>query len=172
MYEFMKMLKAHLKQMEKKERLAYLVRFLWHSTYSWGHEIIGATDCSGTVCFALYLMGYNIRTTADGIFNNLTIPRALLVPGPGDLVFWKDAAGKKVVHVAVFSDDGVLMNAGPEIVDRTWKSMTTDRARDGQTRYDARALDFAACQKASEDGTMVWGVDPELEPLFGLFEED
>ena len=49
---------------------AYALEML-EGEYAWGKETIYGADCSGTVCLPLMLLGYAIRTTADGLYRKV-----------------------------------------------------------------------------------------------------
>ena len=69
---------AHEKQLEVKRKnldeatmfRAYALEML-EGEYAWGKETIYGADCSGTVCLPLMLLGYAIRTTADGLYRKV-----------------------------------------------------------------------------------------------------
>lgn len=167
---FYNMIGGHLREMPEKERLAYLVRFLWRSEYGWGREIISDVDCSGAVCWAFYLMGYNIRTTAHGIRHRLCniISDSPGHGTPGDLAFWWRPDGSRVQHVAVYSDNAVLMNASQLFEDVLSIDEDERRNKQGQ-RFELGRVDWNKVAQVAKAGNQAHGVDTELKPLFGLF---
>lgn len=165
---FMYMIRSHMKEMSNDVKFAYIVRFLWRSQYGWGREIISDVDCSGSVCFALYLMGYNIRTTAHGIYTHLCSDESVKNPRAGDLQFWWHETENRIRHVAVYSDNGVIMNASTLFEDRLGAQEIYSRDKAGQ-RPEKRRLDWDKVQAASTSGNHVYGLDTELKPLFNIF---
>lgn len=164
---FYDMIREHAMSMSERDRLAYLARFLWGSPYSWGNEIVGDVDCSGSICWSLYLMGYNIRITADGIFKSLCVPLKGKA-APGDLAFFIPEGESKVKHVVIFSDSSLVMDAdvGEGFIDTPLNDEV--KMRPGQ-RLETGRIDFIKAAEMSESGENAWGVDPGLERLFGIF---
>ena len=162
---FVQMIKGHLEGMTKDERLAYLGKLLWGSRYGWGNEIIGGADCSGSVCWGLWLMGYKIRVAADWMLSNLTIPMKQLTPKSGNLVFW--VRDNKAFHVAICEHDCIVMDAG-----RQFKGIPAHIVHDGfpGAAMDFRQLAWDKVEEVSEAGNRAYGVDAALRPLLGLFE--
>lgn len=160
-------IRNHAKGMERRERLAYLTRMLWGSTYGWGDEVIGSTDCSGSVFWSLWLMGYEVRVTAHELEGKYTVP--VEKPEAGDLAFWWD--GPKVVHVAVFTDNRIVLNASPpKMYDVSVEEEKTKRSY-RKLRYAHRRVNWEALDADREEGRLkAWGVGKELRPLLGLME--
>lgn len=169
---FINMLKDHMRGMSERERLAYIVRFLWRSDYGWGKEIISDVDCSGSVSFALYLMGYNIRITAHDIYNMLCNRANSAVPEPGDLIFFKGKNDARMRHVAVFSDNEVLLNAARKFEDIHIDDEIQYRLGRGQDELFRGRIDWGHVAEVAKDGKYAYGIDTELKPLFGLFSEE
>lgn len=164
--KFYNMLKSYAMQMPLSDRMAYLVRLLWGSKYTWGAEVIGNTDCSGSVTFALYLMGYNIRVTAHGLLHLICDEIRRSDARPGDLAFFWREDGSRVKHVAVFSDNGVLMNAASEFEDVPYEVEVKFRAM--QTPEFGR-VNWSKARDISASDAHSWSLDSKLKPLFGLF---
>lgn len=160
MKELFDMMRSHMKRLTRGERVAYLAQLLWHSPYLWGSEHIGGTDCSGTVCFALWLMGYNIRVTADVLWKKFC--ERVEKPAFGDLVFWLNPDGK-ARHVAIYIDPPITLNASPDHIEFVSVS--------NWQKYVGR-LDFDLLAQASVLGENAWGVDSELPALSGIFSEE
>jgi len=158
----------HAKGMVERERMAYLARMLWGSTYGWGDEVVGSTDCSGSVFWALWLMGYPVRVTAHELYAKWTVPLDG-EPVAGNLAFWWDDKKGRVVHVAIFTDNGIILNASPpEMHDVPLEEEVKKRAyRD--LRLAQRRLDFKALKEDRENGTLkAWGVSEGLKAMFGI----
>jgi murein DD-endopeptidase len=162
------MLAGHARSMPERERLAYIVRLLWGSDYGWGKEIIGDVDCSGSVCFALYTMGYDIRITAHDIYHKLC-SEVLGSPRPGDLIFFSEGEDSRIVHVAVFSDNEVLMNAARHFEDTRFEDEIEYRRQKGQEHMMIGALNWKAISQLAKEGQNSYSIDTELKPLFGVF---
>ena len=142
------------------------MRLLWHSPYVWGGESIEGTDCSGTISFALYLLGYNIRTTAHGFAEKFSTALGHNCGSPGDIAIWYHENRFEARHIAMFSDNNMIMDADATgIIDEfVWSEM---HHRRGQ-RFEIRQLSFDALREASSKGSDVFGVDKPLSELFGV----
>lgn len=158
-------MRRHVSDLTEKERLVYAARLLWRSPYDWGGEVIGGTDCSGSVFFGLYLLGYNVRTTADELYRTMTVPLTR-APEAGDLAFWFQPGKEKIKHVALFSDLAVILDADKEFMDVPVGQEIQERFNQ---RFEARELDLDAVQRISDRGDSAYGVDNELRALRGLF---
>lgn len=161
----MKKMLDHIWDLSEKERLVYAARLLWRSKYDWGGEMIGGTDCSGSVFFGLYLLSYDVRVTADELYRTMTAPLSR-APEAGDLAFWFRPGEEKVRHVALFSDMMMILDADKQFIDVPVGEEI--QARFNQ-RFEARELDMDAVSRISALGTKAHGVDPELRALRGLF---
>ncbi len=165
---FIALIRGHLKTMDQDARLVYLAKLLWGSRYGWGGELIGSTDCSGSVCWALWLMGFKIRVAADYMEKNLTVPIHGL-PKPGFLAFWWDNLGDKVSHVAIFSDAMLIMNAQNKFCDMP---VGTQIQQFAGRAYLFKKLSWETLGYINERGGLAYGVDKGLRPLLGLFDVD
>jgi cell wall-associated NlpC family hydrolase len=154
--------------MDQDARLAYLARLLWGSRYGWGNELIGGTDCSGSVCWALWLMGFKIRVAADYMEDKLTMP-CIGLPKPGFLAFWWTSDGDRVSHVAIFSDTMMIMNAQNKFCDMP---VGTQIQQFAGRAYQFKRLSWATLKYIDERGGLAYGVDKGLKPLLGLFNVD
>ena len=65
-----------LKIMGAAETFRFFCAKLLDADYVMGKENIFETDCSGTICFPLYCLGLNIRTTAQFLYNRIFIVEA------------------------------------------------------------------------------------------------
>jgi murein DD-endopeptidase len=112
------------KQFEKMtaaERFGYFLLLQYRAPYLWGRENPEGSDCSGSVCLALYAAtGFLIRVSADELLRRVfTVKTA----GAGDIraaffVTGKDrphgdgtAKAGTAVHVAGLVDAGVILNS-------------------------------------------------------------
>jgi len=145
---------------------------LWHTPYVWGGESLIGTDCSGSISWPLWLMGYRIRVTADFFHKELTLPLSTQLPEPGDLAFWMHPTGApkegSAIHVAVFSDSLLIMDADRNFIDTPLSSEILSRP---DQAFEFRQLNFPLMRTISEDDNRyyVYGVEPEVENLFGCF---
>ncbi len=55
---------------EPQKFRAYALQML-DAQYAWGRENVFGSDCSGTVCLPLMLLGYSIGTTADTLYRRV-----------------------------------------------------------------------------------------------------
>lgn len=163
---FVELIRKHLKSFKPNQRFAYLVRLLWGSPYGWGKEIMGDVDCSGSLSWALYLLGYNIRMTADQFCNLASNPVEAL-PEPGNLCFWWFPDKRRVKHVTVFSDKMIVMDADEKFQDVPISIEIQTREKQP---FEFKGLDWNKLRVMSDTGEFAWGVDSDLKPLFGLFE--
>ncbi len=135
--------------------------------YVWGGEngILGS-DCSGTICFALYMMGYDVRVAANFLFRNMFTKH---VKKHDDLtkimaVFYLNENGK-ATHVTPVVGSYVVLDAdGTMLRLRTARAVSTQFKKQG---YDVvwRELDHAKLDELSLSGKYMYGLDPELELL-------
>jgi len=151
--------------MSLNERLAYLTKLLWNSDYGWGKEIIGDADCSGSVCWGLWLMGYRIRVAADYMYHSMTtaINRRYKI-GSGTLVFW--VKEDKAFHVAVVEHDMIVMDAGRRFTGVP-AHIVHNTLRNSEMEF--KQVDWDSVKAKSDSGKYAYGVDQELRPLLGLF---
>jgi hypothetical protein len=160
------MMRQHLKNLSLDQRFAYAVRLLWMTPYNWGQETILGTDCSGSVAWGLYLLGFSIRVTAQEFHDDLTLP----VPAgseveAGYLCFFWDKEDTKIQHVVVFSDETIIMDADKRFMDTPlWKEAQSR----GYVRFTVRRLNWQAIESLHLRGGRAFGLDEELKPLLGV----
>lgn len=165
------MMRSHVESLpSRREKLAYCVRLLWGSSYVWGDEVIGSTDCSGSVSFAFYLLGYDIRVTADEIYHNLCRP-INDKPEPGDLAFFFQPDNpNKVKHVVVFSDHAMVMDAD---VGKGFIDVPVTREIHNRPNQENAFMRIAWNKvEAWSGGDHAWGVNSSLQGLLGVFQEE
>ena len=76
MLEWVQIVKADIARLDKMtppEVFRYWCLKLVDVLYVWGKENLSGVDCSGTVCFALWMMGYNIRLNAQGLYDEIFV---------------------------------------------------------------------------------------------------
>lgn len=94
------------------EKFRWFCLKLVEAKYQLGGENIFETDCSGTICWALYCMGINIRLTASGLFDRVFTRDTSLLWWHDKVmaIFYRDAAGK-ISHVSPVVGRGVILDA-------------------------------------------------------------
>jgi hypothetical protein len=103
-----------LMSMEEKMR-EIVLRVAWSylgTLYRWGGDDPSGFDCSGLAVECLQSVGLVHRNhdhTAQSLFALWSKGR-VAVPGPGDLVFWANAAGK-IIHVEIAIDAELAIGA-------------------------------------------------------------
>lgn len=72
--------------------------------YTWGGDDPAGIDCSGLVIACAKAVGWLPRkfdTTAEGLFRDYCRVLRPEQTRPGDLVFWSDRSGTRMVHVGI-----------------------------------------------------------------------
>lgn len=159
------------------EKFRLLASLYVNLPYIGGREnFVYGADCSGTVCGPLWLMGYNIRCTADALYNALfTTP----VERHEDLetvmaVFCKTQVEREhfgrmvpvghVTHVAPVIGRYVVQNAFDPIQPMStaylyeWYS-----SRDYDVEW--RQIDKEALERHSAAKDLLYGIDPVLDSI-------
>lgn len=163
--EFCALIKAHLAGLNHGARLAYLARLLAGSKYGWGKETLGDTDCSGSVSWSLWLLGYRLRTTAHGYWEWSKPIKGL--PQAGDLAFWWSKNGDRVVHVAIFNSHFLVMDTTTDFKDIPVGYAVEKRPDQG---YTFNRFEWELLAAKSREGSHAYGVDSAIKPLLGLFQ--
>ena len=173
-----KNLQAKAAGMSEAEKFrAYALQML-NAEYAWGKENVFGSDCSGTVCLPLMLLGYSIRTTADTLYRKVfTEPVAEKDHNDASkimAVFYltnipmqrrgtelpKDYAR----HVTPVVGEWVVLEANAEkgrVVLRTSRAVTMFYKR-MNCRAVWRAFNTEKAREVSDVGSELWGVDAEL----------
>lgn len=151
---------------DDRERMAYLMRLLWHSPYTWGGESITGADCSGSISFAGYLLGYNLRVTADSYDKMFTDPLDGGIPTAGDVCVWYHENKNKARHIAMFSDHLLIMDADKQFLDTPITEEILDRP---DQKFNFKRLNLDKMKAASDTGSYVFGLDEDLKAMFGIF---
>ena len=160
-------IKSRIESMKnERERMAYLVRLLWHSPYTWGGESISGTDCSGSISFAGYLLGYNLRITADSYDKMFTNSLNGGIPTAGDVCIWYHENEDGARHIAMFSDHLLIMDADKQFQDTPVTEEIMDRQ--GQ-KFCFKRLNIQKMRAASGTGSYVYGLDSKLQDMFEIF---
>lgn len=148
------------------KRFSYWALRLVGLPYGWGKENLFATDCSGSVCFPLLMMGYNIRTTASALRRSVfVLPGTDYHPDEITAAFYWDSTGA-IVHVTPFVGLGVVLHASsPKNVVELRKYSEILGAFDG--RGEIRVAEEGLLASLSKSGSEAWGLDPETLELIG-----
>jgi len=167
-----------IEQLTLAEQYRYWVTNLIGAPYRWGQEGPLGTDCSGTIAFALWMMGFDIRTTAQGLLDRVfTVPSDSYDESKAQAVFYlttrESKHGDRVVpagtaiHVTALVGPGVVVNAGDTVTISRQESIEGwFRTRKG-SESRIRAIDWEVARQLSQRGTEAWGVDPILMELRG-----
>jgi hypothetical protein len=164
---------------EKAEVFRSYASLLLDAPYVWGSEGPEGTDCSGTVCFPLWLMGYNIRVSADVLYKELfTIkPKNEMDLSKIMAVFYITKVEKThydrivpagtATHVTPVVGHNVVLNAA--------ETVTLDTAREVREYFEKhqsfaewREMDMGKAKEMSDSLKYAWGVDPILTLARGM----
>lgn len=172
---WMELVKAWASRLDKSsdaEKFRAYAMTLLDAPYVWGQENPTGSDCSGTVCFPLWMLGYNIRVTADVLYKELFIEPSTWDRTKVLAVFYitnveKNHGGLKVpagtaTHVTPLVGDGVILNAFDRIRLDTAKSMQ-DYFTTQNARFETREIDWQKAKQMSYSMKYAWGVDPILQ---------
>lgn len=91
-------------------KIAWLFYGHW---YLWGGDDPAGFDCSGLVCECMQAIGQIHRSHDHTAQSMWDLWRAGRRPTglPGDLVFWYDNTGKRVIHVEIVVSDSLSIGA-------------------------------------------------------------
>jgi cell wall-associated NlpC family hydrolase len=172
--ELMKIWGKRLDVADRASQIRALSLMLEGAPYVWGAENPGATDCSGTVCFPLWALGYDLRTTADTLFkavytlkpkDTLDLTRTMAVfyvTKKEKLHFNRMVPAGTATHVTPVVGHNVVLNAVERI--------TLDTAREVREYFEARdsyaewrEIDWDAVDRLHKSGKYAWGFDPVLK---------
>jgi murein DD-endopeptidase len=174
----MKNEKAQFEKMSEHDKFVYFPLLQFGSPYGWGKENPIESDCSGTVCMALFAAtGLLIRTTADDLLKRVFTK---VNPRQGDIraVFYITKKDKKHVdryvsagtatHVAGFVDDGVILNMqDPYARVRRVEDISSTFQRN-EHEVVVRGLDRSALERLAKEGKTVYALDPEFHQFFDI----
>ena len=135
-------------------------------------------DCSGTVDGALYLMGYDIRCTADDLYKRLFIDKVTDFLSQTDIMavfcitkverehFGRPVPPGTATHVAPVVGHYVVVNAFNPI--DLWPTASVyDYYSQRGFNVDWRKLNMIALQRHHQRRDLFSGIDPELVELRG-----
>lgn len=165
-------------KMSVGERFRFWCMTLIGLPYLWGQENpITGTDCSGSVCFPLLMMGYRIRVTADVLFRELFTSEetpgydrhaieAVFCTATTDQTHGDRTVSKgTAIHVMPIVGEGVVVNAAyPEVQIERLEAATATRFNQ---EIWIRRLSLAKARKLSDAGSHAWGVDEAIREMQG-----
>ena len=169
--------KKQCEKMSEAEKFRYFLMLQYRSPYGWGKENPVSADCSGSVCLALMMAtGLKVRTTADGLLRKFFTEKGVSKDGITAAFFIArsdrkhgDRIAKKgeAVHVTGFLGEGVVFNCTEPYAEiRTLESMKLEYGFRG-CDVIIRSLNRDALEKASKEGSELFGLDDELKAYFG-----
>lgn len=169
---------ARLKGSSPAQQFRFWVSLYGGLPYMGGKEnFTYGADCSGTVCGPLYLMGYDIRCTANDLYRELFTDEVSNFEPNDEIVavFYKTQALRE--HFGVQVSPGYVTHVAPVIgryvVQNAWEPyimpMTTKTVYE---YYNSRGFDVEwrrlngdALQRHHVDRDLLYGLDPRLEAL-------
>jgi len=148
-------------------KFRFWASLMMEADYQLGKENLLATDCSGTVCLPLYAMGYNIRITAQELFDTVFKQRVSYVTMKNVHALFFQKSDGRITHVAPFVGPDVCLNAGDPVSLRT--SSYLIQWFEGHEHAEAlcRELDWDVAEDMSRTGQHAWDIDPMLKLLRG-----
>lgn len=167
-----------IEQLSRPEQYRYWITNLIGAPYRWGQEGPLGTDCSGTIAFALWMMGYDIRTTATGLMTRIfTEPAESYDEEKAQAVFYLTTVEQKhgdrvvpagyAIHVTALVGHGIVVNAGDVVTISRQESIEGWFEAYRRAVPQIRTLDWEAARVLSQKGTEAWGVDPILMEMRG-----
>jgi len=150
------------------DRWRMLLRFFAGIPYGWGKENLWESDCSGLVCAVLFIMGYDIRVSADHLYHHVFIKPVTKYAARDRImaVFYIDKDSGKCTHVAPVLENYILLNAETTIQEKTARTVRL-YFEIRNHRAEWRQLDWKALEDLSLSGKYVYSLDPQLELLRG-----
>lgn len=171
-------LRMRVEMMTLGEQFRFWARMYAGVEYVGNREnFVRSSDCSGTVCGPLWMMGYNIRCHADALFRNIFTEEVTDFDNREDImaVFYatgearhhmdREVAAGYITHVAPVVGRYVLCNAVDPIDLHTSKAVYESFTNRG---YDVhwRRINMTKLKMHSDARDLAWGVDPILERMF------
>ena len=153
---------------DKAWEFRYWCKYLLDVPYVWGAENLMGTDCSGTVCWALMRMGYDIRTTADALMRKVftDIPTDELDYHAILAVFYVNEEGV-AKHVTPVVGRYVVLNAGDSGIQLHTAAYVRELFEATGHKVIWRKLNFDNAIRLSEIAAESWEVDPMVRILEG-----
>jgi len=149
------------------QRFRYWALKLVDAEYKMGCENILQTDCSGTVCWPLLRMGYNIRITAQELYDTVfTAPASVASLRHTQALFFQTPDGD-IIHVAPLVGADVCVNAGDPVSLRTAAYLIHWFESHAHAEAVCRELDWTAADAISQSRLHAWDLDPTEKLLRG-----
>jgi cell wall-associated NlpC family hydrolase len=171
MIEWLQVVKADIARLDKMseaEKFRYWCLKLVDVPYVWGAENLSGVDCSGTICFALWMLGYNIRLNAQGLYDQIYVkPTSDLANNQEVMaVFY---GKEKMTHVTPVVGRYVILDAASVNEPTRLKTARGVRLWYEQRGYKTewRQIDWAKVKELSRLDKSSWDVDPALQLLRG-----
>ena len=168
---------ARVGSMSKGEQFRFFCSWYGGIAYVGGKEnYVYGSDCSGVVCGPLYLMGYDIRCTANDLFREIftdevdgyedreQIMAAFYVTREPTKHFGEMVPAGHITHVAPMVGRYVVMNAFDPIQPMAASYVYKWYDRNGKDTV-WRQLNWEALEAHHKAGNLLWGLDPVLEGL-------
>ena len=168
---------ARVANMSEPETFRFYASLYGGLPYMGGKEnFIYGADCSGCVCGPLYLMGYDIRCTADDLYHKIfteevvdheardEIQAAFYITREPTRHFDQMVPAGHVTHVAPVIGRYVLQNAFDPIQPMAAAYVYQWYDRNGKN-CEWRQLNPDLLQKHHVDRDLIYGLDPVLEGL-------
>ena len=164
--EIFNFLKNRYNQAAMPDRWRMLLRFFAGIPYGWGKENLVESDCSGLVCAVLYIMGYNIRVSADFLYNRVFTKKITSHTARNKImaVFYIEKETGHCSHIAPVLENYIVLNAEKIIQEKTARSVRLYFEAIGY-RDVWRELDWHSLENIALSGNYVYSLDPQLEGL-------
>ena len=161
--------KKRYEEADMPDRWRMLLRFFAGIPYRRGKENLWESDCSGLVCAALYIMGYDLRVGADFLYRHVFTKHVRKYTSRSKImaVFYMKNDTGKCTHVAPVLENFIVLNAEPTLQEKTARAVRI--YFEGQNHWSEwRELDLKKLDEISLAGNHVHGLDPQLEMLRGI----
>ncbi len=171
MIEWLLVIKADIARLDKMsdaEKFRYWCLKLVDVPYVWGKENLCDVDCSGTICFALWMLGYNIRINAQGVYDEI-YTKAVDDYESNQTVVAIFYGKEKMTHVTPVVGRYVVLDASTENKPTRLKTVISVRNWYEQRGYKTewREIDWPKLKELSRLDKSSWDVDPALKLLRG-----
>jgi len=172
MIEWLQVIKAdiaRLDRMSAAEKFRYWCLKLVDVPYIWGAENLFGVDCSGTICFSLWMLGFNIRLNAQGLYEQIFVKPVndysdnqatmAVFYGQNKMTHVTPVVGRYVILDAVNINDPARLKTTKSV--REWYEQRGYKTEWRQIEWD-KIKELSKLDKSS------WDVDPALKLLRGV----